>query len=127
MAGSTSIYAFVCLIGSTVAFLTFIIWVFVPTTALHAIGITHFPNKNLALIIPTYVLVLGLMMMWMYFATNLWRTRKPEDKSTVFDGFTVAAPREFVRISEHEGIPDFGDIDPVYATQFLYSLKSNKE
>ena len=124
---NSSIYAFVCLIGSAVAFLTFLIWVFTPTSLLHAFGITHFPNKNLALIVPTYIVVLAVFTVWLYLSTNLWRTIKPEDKSTVIDGYTVPAPREFVRISEHEGIPDFGDIDPVYAAQCLYSLKSSKE
>ncbi len=123
----TSVYAFVCIIGSVVATITFLLWVFVPTQLMHDYGMTNIPSKNLALIVPSYCIVLLSVAVWLYLSTNLWRTRQPEDKSTVFDGFTVPASKEFIQISEQKGIPNFGDIDPVYASQCLFPVKSSKE
>ena len=51
-------YGFVLYLASTLAFLIYILWSFLPSPFLHALGITYYPNRWWSLAIPAWIVML---------------------------------------------------------------------
>eukprot|EP00878_Enallax_costatus_P041588 GHUV01048405.1.p1 GENE.GHUV01048405.1~~GHUV01048405.1.p1 ORF type:complete len:115 (+),score=35.64 GHUV01048405.1:159-503(+) len=65
-ASSVEVYGFAGWILSAVAFALYCLWAFVPEPVLHSIGITYYPTKEWALIIPTLIIFSVLFVYWVY-------------------------------------------------------------
>jgi hypothetical protein len=44
-----------------------------------------------------------------------------EEMCTIQDSYTHRAPNTFVRIGPRDGIPDMGDIDPIFVSKVIAS------
>ncbi|KAI1621851.1 PIG-P-domain-containing protein [Exophiala viscosa] len=51
-------YGFVLYLASTIAFLIYILWSYLPSPFLHALGITYYPNRWWSLAIPAWIVML---------------------------------------------------------------------
>lgn len=51
-------YGFVLYLASTLAFLIYILWSYLPSPFLHALGITYYPNRWWSLAIPAWIVML---------------------------------------------------------------------
>ena len=51
-------YGFVLYLASTLAFLIYILWSYLPSAFLHAVGITYYPNRWWSLAIPAWIVML---------------------------------------------------------------------
>ena len=50
-------YGFVLYLASSLAFLMYILWSYLPSTFLHALGITYYPNRYWSLAIPAWIVM----------------------------------------------------------------------
>lgn len=119
-----SIYSFAGWIGTLVAYFCFIVWAFVPERFLHSLGITYYPSRYYAIALPSYILVLFVLVGVSYVGYNMMKTNSPDDIRTIRDSVkdqTRTAPLHFVKSSLKEGIPDFGDIDAIRISTLLKS------
>lgn len=51
-------YGFVLYLASTIAFLIYILWSYLPSPFLHALGVTYYPNRWWSLAIPAWIVML---------------------------------------------------------------------
>ncbi|ETN42715.1 uncharacterized protein HMPREF1541_01873 [Cyphellophora europaea CBS 101466] len=58
-------YGFVLYLASSLAFLMYILWSYLPSPFLHALGITYYPNRWWSLAIPAWIVML---LVWIYVA-----------------------------------------------------------
>jgi len=118
----TASYAFVAWIASIFVYVCFITWAYLPTDILHSLGITYYPSRYYAVALPAYTIVAYVFFCVSYVAINMMQTLDPEEFGTMKDtaGNTPSAPVGFVKCSLKDGIPDFGDIDPVLLSQALH-------
>jgi phosphatidylinositol N-acetylglucosaminyltransferase subunit P len=64
-------YGFAVYLFSSLAFLVYVLWAYVPSPILHSLGITYYPNRWWALAVPAW-LVLGIV--YIYFALASYNT-----------------------------------------------------
>ncbi|CAO2649590.1 Nn.00g069750.m01.CDS01 [Neocucurbitaria sp. VM-36] len=65
-------YGFALYLGSSAAFLMYILWAYVPAPMLHQMGIHYYPNRWWALAVPCWLVVL---VMYIYVALASYNTR----------------------------------------------------
>ena len=115
-------YSFVAWLITIFAYACFLAWSFLPQNILHAIGITYYPSRYYAVALPAYLLVLYFLCSVAYVGLNLTNTLDPDDLGTIRDkgNTTRAASQYYVKCGVKEGIPDFGDIDPVIVSSIIH-------
>lgn len=121
---STGTYAFVGWISSIVFFVGFLMWTFIPSEVLHYLGITYYPDKRWAIILPSYFIVVYILVNIAYAGVNFYRTIDPIQKETVTDSMSSYSSCDFIRIGPQDGIPDFGDMDPSEVCQYFLLPKT---
>lgn len=84
-ASSVEVYGFVGWIASFVSAAMFGLWAWLPESALHAMGVTYYPNKQWALILPAYLVVTVLCGFWAYESLNMMDVPPLTALRTVFD------------------------------------------
>eukprot|EP00878_Enallax_costatus_P035342 GHUV01039373.1.p3 GENE.GHUV01039373.1~~GHUV01039373.1.p3 ORF type:complete len:124 (+),score=28.84 GHUV01039373.1:159-530(+) len=82
-ASSVEVYGFAGWILSAVAFALYCLWAFVPEPVLHSIGITYYPTKEWALIIPTLIIFSVLFVYWVYESLNMMSVAEPTALTTI--------------------------------------------
>jgi phosphatidylinositol glycan class P protein len=117
---STGVYAFVAWISSLIVFVIFIAWAFCPDEVMHKIGITYYPNRYYAIALPSYALVLYLVVGMLYIGINMISTLDPDDIHTSKDNQSRPAPNVFIKCGGKSGIPEIGDMDPADVSALLY-------
>ncbi len=145
---SSSIYAFVGWVASIMSYIIFLMWSFLPVDVLHSFGITYYPSKYSALVIPSYIMVCIFCALLAYIGYNMMNTFDPEDLRTTaaFNkstgrvdsrGFfnynlnydknlhqdatdsTPCAQPYFIKVGKRAGIPEPGDIDDLHRSYYL--------
>ncbi|XP_004487552.1 phosphatidylinositol N-acetylglucosaminyltransferase subunit P [Cicer arietinum] len=84
----SEVYGFVGSITTVVTTVIFLVWAYVPETWLHAIGISYYPSRYWALVVPTYVMVTIALMLAFYIGLNFMSTPSPASINTVYDEFS---------------------------------------
>lgn len=64
-------YGFVLYLASSLAFLIYILWSYLPSPFLHALGITYYPNRWWSLAIPAWIV---MMLVYIYVALACYNT-----------------------------------------------------
>lgn len=62
-------YGFVLYLASSLAFLMYILWAYLPSPFLHALGITYYPDRWWALAIPAWIV---MALIWIYVALSAY-------------------------------------------------------
>lgn len=62
-------YGFVLYLASSLAFVMYILWSYLPSPFLHALGITYYPNRWWSLAIPAWIV---MVLIYIYIALACW-------------------------------------------------------
>jgi phosphatidylinositol glycan class P protein len=106
-----AVYAFVAWIASICAYLLLIIWSLSTKNFLHYIGVTYYPNRDYAIALPSYIIIIYILSGIIYMGINLFQTFDPEDIRTVKDSQSRNAPNKFIKCDMNDSIPEIGDMD----------------
>ena len=115
-----AIYGFFLLSFAIISFIIYIIISFVPSACLNQFGWDYLPDKYWSIAIPTYIVVIVLMVVPVYISLNIGKTNNPNSLDNIIDEYTLANSNKTKSISS---------IDPVYdipisdVCQFLYLNK----
>ncbi|KAL4854989.1 Phosphatidylinositol N-acetylglucosaminyltransferase subunit P [Chlorella vulgaris] len=64
--GTAEVYGFVGWISSSVAYVIYMLWAYVPASVLEAHGVTYYPSKHWAVAVPAWVCVTVVFVYWLY-------------------------------------------------------------
>lgn len=76
---------------TTLLFIAFLIWCYVPTSILNSWGVYYIPNKYYALAIPTWLAVTAWMGIWLYCALGMMFCHPLDSYKTMQDYATILA------------------------------------
>ncbi|KAI8926924.1 PIG-P-domain-containing protein [Entophlyctis helioformis] len=106
-------YGFVLYLSSIVAFIVYIIWAVFPDKGLRSIGITYYPSRQWALVIPIWILGLIPFTIAMFTAINLLNTPPFDSFLTLTDEHARLlnlTTTNIERILDRDLIPDLEDV-----------------
>lgn len=112
------IYGFVLFLVSLVGLILYNMWAFIPTSLIHATGITYIPSKYWAISLPVFlVMLITLFAIFLYPAINLLLTPPLDHCSTVYD---VHSNKCTFNQLDSKGIPPISDLPLDFVSQQLY-------
>ncbi|KFM82537.1 Phosphatidylinositol N-acetylglucosaminyltransferase subunit P, partial [Stegodyphus mimosarum] len=86
---SRSVYGFVLYLGSYSLLIMYLIWAYIPTPWLHALGLTYWPQKYWAIAVPVFVCCsLFIFALLIYPGINLVMTPSLASLQTITDEYT---------------------------------------
>ncbi|KAH9852280.1 PIG-P-domain-containing protein, partial [Lenzites betulinus] len=85
-------YGFVAWAGTYLLFVLYLLWAALPDRAILALGVSWYPNREWALLVPAYGMVLILFTYFTYFALALAGTPAFDDLRTITDSKAHIAP-----------------------------------
>lgn len=74
---------------STLCFLIYMIWAFVPEHVLNHLGIYYIPNRYYAIAIPLWFCVTVIFILQLYVSVCMWATPNIESYDTLQDKHTI--------------------------------------
>ncbi|KAJ3295043.1 hypothetical protein HK104_003048 [Borealophlyctis nickersoniae] len=105
-------YGFVVYLASFVVFAIYLVWAILPDSALKAVGITYYPTRHWALVIPIWILGLIPFTILMFIGTVLWRTSPLDSLYTITDEYASPMQREdqIKFVAKDTSVPDLQDV-----------------
>jgi phosphatidylinositol glycan class P protein len=128
-ASSVEVYGFVGWITSAVAFALYCLWAFTPEPMLQKAGITYYPSKQWALIIPAYLIISVITVYWVYESFNMMSVVEPASVLTLHDAsskWITALNRESAAAATDRSIPPLVHIPAPVASAVLYGCQDFK-
>ncbi|KAI0828685.1 PIG-P-domain-containing protein [Trametes gibbosa] len=115
-------YGFVAWASTYLLFVLYLLWALLPDRAILALGVSWYPNREWALLVPAHGMVAVLFTYLAYFALALARTPAFDDMSTVTDSKAhIAASAAPYRAQACAGaIPEMRDIPLGLVNRVLY-------
>ncbi|KAF2078608.1 hypothetical protein CYY_000108 [Polysphondylium violaceum] len=115
---NTEVYGFVYWIATFLGYIIYLLWAFIPESALAELGVHYYPNKYWAIAIPMYIIVCIIFGLSVYFCINLIITQPLESFNTFKDQFSQESDSHFSYLPE--SIPPLEDIPISIVNQILY-------
>ncbi|KAG1679999.1 hypothetical protein FOA52_007063 [Chlamydomonas sp. UWO 241] len=84
-ASSVEVYGFAAWIAARLGMVLFLLWAFLPTSYLHAMGVTYYPDRQWAIIVPAWVLASLTFVAWSYESANQMSVRAVSSTATIQD------------------------------------------
>ncbi|KAL9260044.1 Phosphatidylinositol N-acetylglucosaminyltransferase subunit P-like protein, partial [Drosera capensis] len=84
----SEVYGFVGSITTVVATVMYFVWAYVPESWLHACGISYYPSRYWALAVPTYFMVVVVLVLAFYIGVNFMATPPPTSSTVMFDEYS---------------------------------------
>jgi len=66
--------------SSIILFILFLIWGFTPDELLHRMGITYYPNKSWAIVLPSIIVSITVYLIFAFIFVNMIYTFNSNDK-----------------------------------------------
>ena len=85
---ATEVYGFVIWIAASLGLVLYLLWAYLPPSALHALHITYYPDRYWATALPAYLSLLPLALCLAYVGLNLARTTPLGELGALEDGWT---------------------------------------
>ncbi|KAK9094510.1 hypothetical protein Scep_025979 [Stephania cephalantha] len=84
----SEVYGFVGSISTVVAIVLFLIWAYIPEPWLHSVGITYYPSRYWAFVVPTFAMVTVVLAIGFYIGLNFMVTPPPTSFNAMFDEYS---------------------------------------
>ncbi|XP_002990996.2 phosphatidylinositol N-acetylglucosaminyltransferase subunit P [Selaginella moellendorffii] len=110
------VYAFVGAISTIVAFGVYVIWAYLPEPWLHYLGITYYPDRYWAVVVPGLFMLAIPFTLLTYVSLNHLATPPASSFNTLFDDHT----REPVVVAGGQAIQPIGDLSLVQVNRAMF-------
>jgi len=122
-------YGFVAWTSTYLLFGLFILWAFLPDSFIIWLGITWYPNREWALLLPAYSMVLVWLTYFTYFGLAIRGTPSFSEISAITDSKayvpdTSLGPHPYYPHARHGAIPELYDIPISLVNRVLYHSRS---
>jgi len=134
-------YGFVAWTSTSFLFVAYVLWAVLPDEWLVYIGIDWYPNREWAILIPAWSIVLVLLTYFTYWALAIYDTPAFHDLSTITDGLGsypppadvtelpsfISAPEEpYLAAASPSSIPRLYDMPIGFVNRVLYDAIRRK-
>jgi len=129
-------YGFVAWTSTYLLFFIFLLWALLPDEYIERLGITWYPSREWALLLPSYSIVLVLLTYYAYFALAITGTPSFADMSTITDSRALlpdaraddggARRNPYLAHARPEAIPIIYDIPIGLVNRVVYGRRQPK-
>eukprot|EP01026_Neomeris_dumetosa_P018097 TRINITY_DN17091_c0_g3_i1.p3 TRINITY_DN17091_c0_g3~~TRINITY_DN17091_c0_g3_i1.p3 ORF type:complete len:162 (-),score=21.55 TRINITY_DN17091_c0_g3_i1:162-647(-) len=126
---SVEVYGFAGWLGSYVAFIVFLLWALIPNYVLEYLGITYYPSKDWAVILPCWIMMFIVYAFWMYEAYNMTKIDEIENIQNIKDNDGKHGREVGLASCAHnasKGVPALVDIPVQVASAILFGNVDSK-
>ncbi|KAG8698018.1 hypothetical protein FRC08_006179 [Ceratobasidium sp. 394] len=122
-------YGFVAWLTTAILWFVYLFWALLPDKVIRGIGITWYPNREWALLIPSYAVFLVLLTYFTYFALAIYATPSYSELKTITDQHSHPHVQAFqtdmsgAPHSIEEPIPQAYDLPIGFVNQVLYGKR----
>ncbi|OCH88419.1 PIG-P-domain-containing protein [Obba rivulosa] len=119
-------YGFVAWTSTYLAFFLYLLWALLPDKYLLWLGVAWYPNREWAVLLPAYSIVLVLLTYLTYFALALSGTPAFSDTSTITDSKALLpadsnnAPNPYLAHARPNAVPEMYDIPIGMVNRVVY-------
>ncbi|OIW09034.1 hypothetical protein TanjilG_16261 [Lupinus angustifolius] len=103
----SEVYGFVGSITTVSAIVIFLVWAYIPESWLQPTGVSYYPSRYWALVVPTYLMMTIVLAVVFYISLNFISMLPPASKYTVFDEFDADIFSDTDGLSRDRSSPDF--------------------
>ncbi|TMW69211.1 hypothetical protein Poli38472_001367 [Pythium oligandrum] len=114
------IFGFAGWLASTLFYVLFLMWAYLPDATLRAYGWTYLPSKHWAVAAPAMIVMSYLFSIVLYKAINLKWTPTPDDYATVLDAHSVFLPDDALDAHADAATPPISDIPLAQVNRLLF-------
>ncbi|KAH9171404.1 PIG-P-domain-containing protein [Lactarius sanguifluus] len=109
-------YGFVAWAVTYLAFVLYFLWAILPDEWIIRLGVTWYPNREWALLVPAWTVVTVLLTYFMYFSMAIRGTPDFSELNT----FTGCKPNPYLTYARPDSIPEAYDIPIGLVNRVLY-------
>ncbi|CCL98228.1 uncharacterized protein FIBRA_00222 [Fibroporia radiculosa] len=121
-------YGFVAWSSSSLLFVLYLLWALLPDSYLLRLGISWYPNREWAVLLPAYSIVLVLLTYFTYFALALAHTPAFSHISTITDSRAHLPPPDvpspYLAHAHPNAIPEMYDIPIGLVNRVIYGPRT---
>nr|GAT46116.1 predicted protein [Mycena chlorophos] len=109
-------YGFVAWTSTAVLYVVYLLWALLPDEYIKWLGVEWYPNREWAILVPAYTVVICLLTYFAYFALALFGTPALADTSAFIDSRALlpplreGEPNPYLAYARPEKIPDIYDL-----------------
>ncbi|KAH8084338.1 PIG-P [Cristinia sonorae] len=121
-------YGFVAWSGTYLLFCIFLLWALFPDKYILWLGVSWYPNRDWALLLPAYSIILVLLTYFTYFALAISGTPAFSDMSTITDSRALLPAADdclnpYARHARENAIPESYDIPIGLVNRVVYGRR----
>ncbi|KZW03341.1 PIG-P protein [Exidia glandulosa HHB12029] len=119
-------YGFVAWTATAIAFALYLLWALLPDSWIQATGVTWYPSREWAILIPAWSIVLALLTYFTYFALAISAQPAFHDIRAFTDSrgyiphVDKAGENPYLRLLEPQAIPEIYDMPIGLVNRILY-------
>ncbi|KZT71932.1 PIG-P-domain-containing protein [Daedalea quercina L-15889] len=122
-------YGFVAWTSTYLLFCVYVLWALLPDEYIIGLGVTWYPNREWAILLPAYSMVLVLLTYFTYFALALAATPPFSDISTITDSRAHLPPitglNSYFDHARPNAVPEMYDIPIGLVNRVIYGSRRN--
>ena len=125
------IYGFVAWSSTALLFVVYMLWALLPDQVIVWLGVEWYPNREWAIFVPAYTVVLVLLTYFVYFALALYNTPSFSDIRTITDSRAHLPPPDarnpYFKHADPRTVPELYDIPIGLVNRVLYECDQERE
>ncbi|KIJ62170.1 hypothetical protein HYDPIDRAFT_115037 [Hydnomerulius pinastri MD-312] len=124
-------YGFVAWASTSIVFVLYVLWALLPDDSIVWLGVNWYPNREWALLLPAYSIIVVLLTYFGYFSLAIAHTPVMSESSALADSKAHLPVREtshaFLKHADSNAIPELYDIPIGVVNRVLYGPRTNSD
>ncbi|KAK0445999.1 PIG-P-domain-containing protein [Desarmillaria tabescens] len=125
-------YGFVAWTSTSLLFVVYLLWAILPDEYIEWLGVTWYPSREWAVLLPAYSVVVFLLAYFVYFALAIYGAPSLSDTCTFTDSRSHYLPirggkQGYSSFTRSDAVPDLYDIPIGLVNRVLYNDDSSTD
>lgn len=128
---ASEFYGFVALTSTYLLFIIYLLWALLPDEYIVWLGVTWYPSREWALLVPAWSVIVVLLTYFVYWALAFYATPSLNDMKAIVDSRTslprAGAPNPYKQSAKANAIPELYDIPIGLVNRVLYGESEGRQ